>query len=365
MKLTFPHMGNLYIPLRALFSELGLEVVVPPPSTRRTLNLGTRWAPEFACLPLKVNIGNFIEAFELGADTVIMGGGVGPCRFGYYGEVQREILLDLGYQHEQIVLEPPQGHFRQLLAKLGQLRGKASPWRVWCALTLAWQKIQAIDALEQLALYIRPRERNRGETTKVLTHALAELDVARSIKATKAAWQRGQTALKGIPRDPKARPLRIALVGEIYVVLEPFVNMQVETRLGEMGVEVTRTIYLGDWIRKNLLLDALRLNSQKEITLLANPYLAHFVGGHGLESVAHTVEFAQKGYAGIVHLAPFTCMPEIVAASILPRVTHDYQIPVLNLVLDENTGEAGVITRLEAFVDMLRSRQRKIQEVIV
>jgi len=75
-------------------------------------------SPEFACLPLKINIGNFIEALEKGADTIVMAGGVGPCRFGYYGQVQKEILKDLGYDFEMIILEPPQGHLIDLIKKI-------------------------------------------------------------------------------------------------------------------------------------------------------------------------------------------------------------------------------------------------------
>jgi len=51
MRLTFPHMGNMYIPLTAILQPLGVEVVVPPPSSKRTLTLGSKYGPEFACLP--------------------------------------------------------------------------------------------------------------------------------------------------------------------------------------------------------------------------------------------------------------------------------------------------------------------------
>ena len=80
--------------------------------------MGITHSPEFACLPLKINIGNFIEALENGADTIVMAGGIGPCRFGYYGEVQREILKDLGFNFEMIILEPPKTHFFELLSSI-------------------------------------------------------------------------------------------------------------------------------------------------------------------------------------------------------------------------------------------------------
>ena len=38
---------------------------------------------------------------------------------------------------------------------------------------------------------------------------------------------------------------------------------------------------------------------------------------------------------------------------------EDVDIPILPLIMDEQTGRAGYITRLEAFVDLMRRRKRK------
>jgi predicted nucleotide-binding protein (sugar kinase/HSP70/actin superfamily) len=70
------------------------------------------------------------------------------------------------------------------------------------------------------------------------------------------------------------------------------------------------------------------------------------------------VLYRRHGFDGVVHIMPFTCMPETIAKSILPRVSRDVGIPVLSLVIDEMTGKAGVATRLEAFVDLARFRRR-------
>jgi len=64
MKITFPHMGNTYIAVKALLDDIGAEYVIPPLNSKRSLELGTKYAPEMACLPLKINIGNYIEAYE-------------------------------------------------------------------------------------------------------------------------------------------------------------------------------------------------------------------------------------------------------------------------------------------------------------
>ena len=59
----------------------------------------------------------------------------------------------------------------------------------------------------------------------------------------------------------------------------------------------------------------------------------------------------------MVHLAPFTCMPEIVAQNIMPSTKED--IPVLTVLYDEQMARPGMITRLEAFVDLLKFRRRR------
>lgn len=71
-KITFPHMGNLFIIGKALFEELGFEVVIPPYNNKSALEIGKRLSPEFICLPFKLNMGNFIQAIEMGANTIVI-----------------------------------------------------------------------------------------------------------------------------------------------------------------------------------------------------------------------------------------------------------------------------------------------------
>ena len=70
--------------------------------TQRTAELGGRYSPEFVCSPFKFNLGNYLEALEQGAN-VLFQTGLG-CRYGYYGELQEQILRDLGYQFRFVCL---------------------------------------------------------------------------------------------------------------------------------------------------------------------------------------------------------------------------------------------------------------------
>ncbi len=359
MKVTFPHMGHMYICLKALLNYLDIDVIVPPMTSKRTLTLGTQHSPEFACLPLKINIGNFIEAYEQGADTILMAGGVGPCRFGYYAQVQQEILRDLGYNMKMVVLEPPQKHISELLVKIREITGHR-PWlEVIRAVRFAWFKAKAVDEVERMVHRLRPREIEPGRVDEVFKKALAWIDQAADKKQLAAAVKKARGFLGGIPLDHSRTPVRIGIVGEIYVMLEHFVNLEIERHLGRLGVEVERSIYLSEWVNDHLFLGLLKMKSSKAAREFAPPYINHFVGGHGQETIGSTVLFARARYDGVIQVQPFTCMPEIVAESVLPTVSKDYGIPTFCLIVDEHSGDGGVLTRLEAFVDLL-TRQKEI-----
>ena len=52
-------------------------------------------------------------------------------------------------------------------------------------------------------------------------------------------------------------------------------------------------------------------------------------------------------------------MPEIMSQNIFPAMRENCDIPILPLIMDEQTGKAGYLTRLEAFVDLMRRRKRR------
>ena len=51
-------------------------------------------------------------------------------------------------------------------------------------------------------------------------------------------------------------------------------------------------------------------------------------------------------------------MPEIVAKAIFSKMMKEQKISVLTVIYDEMSGEAGYITRIEAFIDMLNRKKR-------
>lgn len=355
-RVTFPHMGESFRTFKMLLNDLGNEVIIPPRPSRRTLDYGVKYSPEFACFPLKVLMGTYVETCQMGAELIVTSGGVGPCRAGHYGQMHKKILRDIGFNVDVIVLEPPRLHPIDFLKKIQRLNPNRMSYRaIWECIKRAWQKLIALDNVEKMTHVVRPRETSTGATTRTYRKVLEWIDQAHSFKEVEEAHHAALDAIRTIPQDPHRDVLKVGIVGEIYVLLEPASNLEIEEILGNLGVEVERSMFLTGWTRDNTIKATDEIMSVQDAAM---PYIPLCIGGHGRESVGHTVIYAKRGFDGVIQLAPFTCIPEIVARTVLTSVSKEHNIPVLTFFLDEQTGKAGMTTRLEAFADLMRRKKQ-------
>jgi hypothetical protein len=161
--------------------------------------------------------------------------------------------------------------------------------------------------------------------------------------------------LAELPTDRPEDALKVGVVGELYVLMEPFSNFFVERELAKRGVEVHRFISVSGMLsHAGSKYDA----HMSELLEDADPYLKYHVGAHGTESVAKTHKLMKEGFDGVLHLKPFGCMPEVNAMAALQRLSREHTFPVLFFSYDAQTSETGVQTRLEAFCDMLRMAKK-------
>jgi len=348
MRLGLPHMGNIYVAVKAMADQLGIDLVIPPPTSQRTLSLGVKYSPEMACLPFKLTLGNMIEAIELGADTTMMPGGAAPCRFGYYHKVQELILRELGYDFHMVTQD------RGIIHMIKHLTDGASPCKIITAFRFGLAKLKVLDELERLVHRIRAIERDKGEATRIYRKGIKVIDNAGDYQALNQAKREYLQKLMNLPTISSLNPLKIGITGEFFVVLDPFANMDIEIELGKLGVEVRRSIFVRDWVKFNPFLIFLGLREKDRSHKAAMPYLSRHVGGDGWQSVGEKVLHAGD-WDGLIHLEPFGCLPEITARNIMPSLKDG--LLVLNIIYDEHTGKAGIINRLEAFVDMLRRQK--------
>jgi predicted nucleotide-binding protein (sugar kinase/HSP70/actin superfamily) len=358
MRVGFPHAGNLYIPLKTLFQEVNVDLVVPPPNSSRALSLGVKYSPEGLCIPFKLNLGNLIEACEMGADTLLQAQGFGICRLGYYARTQEWILRDLGYDFEMVNLGVSEQKLRGIMRLIKRLSGGA-PWsKIIPAFRFGLAKLRTLDDIERVVQKVRPRELKKGTANHIYKEAIEAIDEAGGMAELRRVKRDYREKLAQVPVDPQADPLIVGVAGEFYVILEPFSNMDLEAELGKLGVEVRRTTFLSEWTKFSLFLNTFGVDEKKRIHQAAMPYLKRDVGGDGWESVGEKVLHANE-YDGMIHLAPFTCMPEIIAQNIMPSTKEN--LPVLTILCDEQMGKAGMMTRVEAFVDLLE-RRRKVRQ---
>lgn len=360
IKVAFPHMGTIYIGWAAALRKVGVEPFIPPYTNKKTLSFGTKHSPEAICLPYKLILGNFIEAIEGGADYVAMISSPGICRLGEYGSSIKNALTDLGYETNYIELALYDG-IKGMYRFLVELTGKNDPILFIRAINALLRRIFVLDDLETALSYYRAREINSGDAEKNFNKGLKYISAANTTKELKEAKKQALIELGKTKIDKEREILHVDLTGEIFLVLDYFSNQNIERELGKMGVQTRRSLTVGSFLKDAIIPKIFRKGEThlQRAFRMAQPYLMRDIGGDALECVSDVAWASEKGKDGIIHISPFTCMPEIMSQNIFPNMRENCNIPILTLIMDEQTGKAGYVTRLEAFVDLMRRRKRK------
>lgn len=353
-------MGTVHIVWAAALRRLGLEAYVPDYTSKKTLSVGVKHSPESICLPYKLILGNFIESIEGGADYVIMITSPGICRLGEYGKSIKIALEDLGYKTNYLELNLYDG-FKGMYKTMSEVSGVKNPIKIVMAINLAIKKTFVLDRLETVLSYYRAREISCGQAERAYNRGLKWIDEALTVNALKKAEQKAIDEIKKTQIDANRDILHVDLTGEIYIVQDQFSNQNLERELGKLGVQVRRSLSVSSFLRDAIIPKFFRKDEThlERANRLAKPYLMRDIGGDALECVSDVVYADQRGVDGIIHVSPFTCMPEIMSQNIFPAMREDCKIPILALILDEQSGKAGYITRIEAFVDLMRRRKNK------
>ncbi|MCL2224388.1 MAG: 2-hydroxyacyl-CoA dehydratase [Defluviitaleaceae bacterium] len=356
-KISFPHMGKYSVPIKKLIEELvgdSGEVMLAPSITKKTIELGSKHSPEFVCIPFKYNLGNFIEALENGATVLFHTSG--DCRMGFYNEVQEQILRDLGYEFEMCILETNSRNrsLRDFYGMFKRLNPRLTYARTIKAILLAVRIVFAMDKIER---YVRQNigfETQAGTLEEIENTFLRDVAKAKSIFTVGKLYKQAMRKLESVPLNKPQNALKIGVVGELYVLMEPFSNYFIEKELAKFGIEVTRFIDVS----------YLLFSPKHKIPYLVKEsegYATYDIGADGTDSVAKCVYFAKNGYDGIIHLKPFGCTPEVNSIPICQKISEDLGIPILYFSFDSQTSETGVKTRLEAFYDMIEMKRETVK----
>jgi predicted nucleotide-binding protein (sugar kinase/HSP70/actin superfamily) len=358
MPITFPHFGTTTYVFESVMKELGRgDLVVPSKPNKRTVNLGSLHSPEFVCTPFKITLGSFIESLENGATELAFGASQGTCRLGYYWPVQKLILEDLGFDFKFILFDWDDPI--QCLKCFKDLSDGCNVLQTLRALRIGWIKHRLIDQVDRLLRKYRALELTKGKSESIAKKAYRMIVDVRGMRNIRKMEKEINEMFSKVETNGNTNPIKIRIIGEIYVVHEPILNLDIYKRLNELGVICNTP----NTVRKQTDLGH-KLNPfikmrYKKVREIAKPHLPYNCGGCAQDSIGETILSKREQWDGMIHLYPFTCLPEIIARSILPQISREHQMAVLSLVVDEQTGEAGFQTRLEAFVDLLKRRREK------
>lgn len=349
MKVTFPYLGPV-LAYKKLFELLGHEVIMPPRPTRRTIELGVKYSPEFICFPFKIILGSYLETVAQGADLVVTSGGIGACRAVYYGNLSEQILKNLGYDPRFLVFDNILARFPDFYRQAQVIRDHRPLSQLLYSAHVALCLAYGLDRYEKALHRLRPYESVPGTCNQKWREIRNLLGRSNTLQELRMNMKMADEMIAGIATRPNPDLLKIGLVGEIYLVMEGSINHELMDELAGMGVEVHRYRYISDWITHSFW-------PPRRILKKADRYLRYGLGGHERENIGHIINYKELGYDGVIHLMPFGCMPELVTQAIIPTLSQDLDLPILSLSLDEQTGYLNNRVRLEAFIDLLRNRR--------
>ena len=347
--ISFPHMANYYIPAKYLFSHiLKAKVITTPPITNKTIELGSKHSPDFVCMPFKYTLGNMIESLDNGANTLVQFGG--GCRYGYYFELQEKILKDLGYEFKMInLITAGKINISKIIKQLKKIDSKFSKIKGLYYLLITKKMTEYMDIFDD---YIRKNigfEIEKNSFINLKDKMLLELSNINGYFSLKKVYKKYLKLFKSIKINKPKNHLKVGVIGELYTVMEPYANYNIEYELAKKGIEITR------FTNATYLLFKKKKCVKKYLKRLNN--IKYRMGADALDNVYFTKWMCENKYDGIIHVKSSFCTPEISSMGIINKICKEYDVPINFYSFSSNTSEVGIKTRIEAFYDMIEMRK--------
>jgi predicted nucleotide-binding protein (sugar kinase/HSP70/actin superfamily) len=386
--------------LAAAFRSIGLDARVTPEEDARTLELGGKYTSGDECYPQRIVLGDYIRLIEdhklePNKTAFLLPTANGPCRFGQYFGLLRQVLDDQGLQDAIILpITSADGY-----AGIGEQAGEL--------IRTAWRSVVIQDILLKLLLMTRPYEVQPGQTDKVYMDCLDLMGeiIARQgisnkerLADAKDGLVRVRKLFRDIPLKQEDRPL-IGVVGEIFCRLNTYANNDVIRHIEAQGGEcwlagVAEWVWYTndeafrrmreekrrlskDWV-KNYITARVMHNDEEalmegfeevfkhhrdphvtEIFEYGRPYLPREGSlGEMVLSTGGAIYLYHRGADGIVDISPFTCMNGIVTEAVYPRVSREHDnIPIRVFYFD---GTASDLDRdVGIFLELAKTYKRR------
>ncbi len=276
------------------FSELGAEVITSEETNKNILDLGVKHCVDEACLPVKIFHGH-VASLKDKCDLI-------------------------------------------LIPRIMQLRKNEFICPKFCGLPeMVLNSIEDMPAAITEPIYATSKKdlyRWAQSAGRKITSNSFKIK-----QAYKKAYDNQMIHTTGVKDD--SNDIKIALVGHPYNIYDSFINMELISKLSELGVSVETMEFTHDFLIN------LEINN-----LYKRPFWTFARENYGFSVNA----VKEKRIDGIIYVSSFNCGTDSIIIELIKDKIGSF--PFLTLKLDEHTGEAGIYTRLEAFTDMLERRMR-------
>jgi len=314
--LLYYRYGRLW---NSFLRALGAEVVESGETTRSILTSGVSKAENESCLAVKVFYGHVLALkdevdalFVPRLVSVKKGTHTCPKMLGLPDMARAAAGEGVPVISPTIDFQSGLWHNYKAVYSLGRIFS-ANPLRIISAGITAWREHRLY--LERLTLGLDHKGALRGETDRFLC---------------------------------EGRELRIGVIGHHYNVYDTFTTMSLLERLGSMGVDVVTA----DMV-------PVKMRDEELKRLPKDIYWSYE------QEVAGAILACtrRKLVDGIIFMISFPCGPDSIIRVLCEQENKAMgNMPMLTLIMDEHTGEGGFLTRIEAFVDMLRRRKNQAGE---
>ena len=287
---------------RTFFQELGMETVVSAATDRDIMERGTALAIDEACLSLKIYLGHVAAL-------------VGKCDY---------------------IMAPRVSNFGRHRSMC--TRFESMPDLIRNVFRNSGQKFISYEVDEEM------KKKDEEEGFVEMGKALGC-----SAKASKKAYKQAKKAdlvqhkerVQKYEQQYKREGMKVLIAAHSYVVEDPYMGKTVADYLKRVGVIPLRA----DMVDRDA-----ALKHSKELS----PTCKWEVSREILGGIA----MHQDDVDGIILLSAFPCGPDAMVNELIARRVKG--VPMLNLVLDSQSGTAGVETRLESFIDIIRFQEGKL-----
>jgi len=151
-----------------------------------------------------------------------------------------------------------------------------------------------------------------------------------------------------LPKRKHKGDIKFLLLGHAYNIFDTFINLDFQKKLQDQGVEVFTIENLPESLFKEPVIINKRLRNywrhEEEI----------------MQSIRYFLTKGRSEIDGVIFLISFACGPDSLISELVMRDMRVVGLPYLEIIMDEHSGEAGLLTRVESFVEMVRRKKKKL-----